>query len=94
MGSHVSTGDGRASVSPYPIVIGDSPSNPGSYVLVHAEKRDKTARRWIAAAGALHKDIPIRFEGDPEEARVVVSMSSASSSGPSASPRRWRPAGR
>jgi hypothetical protein len=76
MGSHGSAGEGRAVVSPYPIVIGDSPDNPGSYVLVHVEKRDKAARRWIAEAGALHQDIPIRFEGAPEEARVVVSMSS------------------
>lgn len=76
MGSHGSAGEGRASVSPYPVAIGDSPNNPGSYVLVHIDKADKTARKWIAEAGALHKDIPIKFEGTPEEARVVVNLSS------------------
>ncbi|MBV8880274.1 MAG: glycosyltransferase [Planctomycetaceae bacterium] len=76
MGSRSSAGEGRASVFPYPIVVGETPDNPGRYVLAHVPKGDKVARRWMAEAGALQKDIPIRFEGSPEEARVVVSMSS------------------
>ena len=76
MGSRHSAGEGRASVFPYPVVVGDTPDNPGSYVLVHTPKGDKTARRWIVEAGAMHKDIPLRFEGAPEEARMVVSLTS------------------
>ena len=69
-------GEGRASVMPYPICIGETPDNPGSYVLVHVPKGDKKARRWVLEAAALHKNIPVRFEGSPEEARIVVSMTS------------------
>jgi hypothetical protein len=76
MGSRPSAGEGRASVSPYPVMVGESPNNPGSYILVHAAKGDKLARKWIADAAALHRDIPVRFEGTPEEARAVVSLNS------------------
>jgi hypothetical protein len=76
MGGQGAAGEGRASVFPYPIVIGETPDNPGSYVLAHVPKGDRTARKWIAEAGELHQDIPIRFEGCPEEARIVVSMTS------------------
>lgn len=76
MGAQGRAVENRASVFPYPIVVGDTPDNPGSYVLAHVPKGDKTARKWISEAGALHKDIPIRFEGCPEEARIVVSMTS------------------
>jgi len=76
MGGLGAVGENRVAVLPYPIVVGDTPDNPGSYVLAHVPKGDKTARRWVTEAGALHKDIPIRFEGRPEEARIVVSMTS------------------
>ncbi len=76
MGARGSAGEGRATVSPYPVMVGDPPSNPGSYFLAHVDKRDKTARKWILDAGAVHKDIPIKFEGSPEEARAVICMSS------------------
>jgi len=70
------TGEVRASVFPYPVAIGDTPGNPGSYVLAHVPKGDRAARKWILEAGSKHQDIPIRFEGTPEEARIVVSLSS------------------
>jgi hypothetical protein len=76
MGGRGPTGEIRASVFPYPIVVGEAPTHPGSYVLAHVPKGDRTARKWITDAGGLHKDIPIRFEGSPEEARIVVSMTS------------------
>lgn len=76
MGGQGAVGDNRVAVLPYPIVVGETPDNPGSYVLAHVPKGDKTARKWITEAGALHKDIPIRFEGRPEEARIVVTMTS------------------
>jgi hypothetical protein len=69
-------GDNLAACLPYPVEIGDEPPAPGDFVLALADRKDKTARRWIAESGALHRDIPIRFEGDPTEARFVISMSS------------------
>jgi hypothetical protein len=76
LGGEGPAGQNRASVFPYPIVVGETPTNPGSYVLAQVPKGDKVARKWILEAGALHRDIPIRFEGSPDEARVVVSLSS------------------
>ncbi len=76
MGRQAPTGENRSSVFPYPILIGETPGHPGGYVLAHVPKGDRIARKWINEAGALHRDIPIRFEGNPEEARVVVSMTS------------------
>jgi glycosyltransferase involved in cell wall biosynthesis len=69
-------GDNRISVLPYPAAIGDSPTNPGEYVLAHVDRKDKEARKWMAAATKLHGNIPVRYEGTPEEARVVVSLTS------------------
>ncbi len=76
LGGANATGEVRTSIFPYPVAIGETPDNPGSYVLAHVPKGDRAARKWILEAGALHKDIPIRFEGTPEEARIVVSLSS------------------
>jgi hypothetical protein len=76
MGGQAPSSENRASVFPYPIVIGEAPVHPGGYVLAHVPKGDKTARKWITEAGAIHRDIPIRFEGSPEDARIVVSMTS------------------
>jgi hypothetical protein len=69
-------GDNLASCLPYPVEIGDEPPVPGKFVLALADRKDRKARKWIAEAGAVHRDIPIRFEGDPAEARFVISMSS------------------
>jgi hypothetical protein len=69
-------GDNRISVLPYPAALGDSPTNPGEYVLAHIDRKDKVARKWMAAAAAQHADIPLRYEGTPEEARVVISLTS------------------
>jgi glycosyltransferase involved in cell wall biosynthesis len=68
--------DNLAACLPYPCEIGDDVPGVGDFVLALADKKDKTARKWIADAAALHPDIPIRFEGQPAEARFVVSMSS------------------
>lgn len=68
--------DNLASCLPYPCEIGDDVPGVGDFVLALADKKDKTARKWIAEAAALHPDIPIRFEGEPSEARFVISMSS------------------
>lgn len=76
IGGEGPAGQNRVSVHPYPIVVGEPPTNPGDYVLAHVPKRDQTARKWITEAGARHPEIPIRFEGSPEEARIVVSLSS------------------
>lgn len=68
--------DNLASCLPYPCEIGDDVPGVGDFVLALADKKDKTARKWIADAGALHRDIPIRFDGEPSQARFVISMSS------------------
>src|SRR5262249_30976102 len=73
MGVQPGAGEMRSSVFPYPIVVEANPNNPGSYVLVHLDRADRQAKSWIAEAGAIHKDIPIRFDGSPAEARIVVS---------------------
>lgn len=69
-------GENRYSVLPYTVEIGESPLNPGEYVLVHVDRKDKTAKKWVESASKTHPHIPIRYEGTPEEARVVVSLSS------------------
>jgi len=76
LGGRGPVGDNRISVLPYPAALGDSPLNPGEYVLAHVDRKDKEALRWLTAATALHSNIPVRFEGKPEEARVVVSLTS------------------
>lgn len=69
-------GDNLAACLPYPIEIGDDVPGTGDFVLALVDKKDRTARRWVNEAGALHKDIPIRFDGNPAEARFVLSFSS------------------
>jgi hypothetical protein len=76
MGGRGPVGDNRVSVLPYPVAIGESPLNPGEYVLVHIDRKDKEARKWMSAAAEQHALIPIRYEGTPEEARVVISLTS------------------
>jgi hypothetical protein len=76
LGGEGPAGENRVSVFPYPVAGGETPDNPGAYVLAHVPPGDRAARQWISAACALHKEIPVRFEGRPEEARVVVSLSS------------------
>ncbi|HLY08210.1 MAG TPA: glycosyltransferase [Planctomycetota bacterium] len=76
MGGEGPAGEKRAGVFPYPIALEETPTHPGRYVLAHVPKGDRAARRWITEAGALHRNIPIRFEGCAEEARVVVSLAS------------------
>jgi hypothetical protein len=76
LGGRGPAGDNRISVLPYPVALGESPTNPGEYVLAHVDRKDKEARKWMAAASALHANIPVRYEGTPEEARVVVSLTS------------------
>jgi hypothetical protein len=70
------TGDNRATCLAYPIEIGDDVPGAGDFVLALVDKKDKTARKWVADAAARHPDIPVRFEGQPNEARFVISMSS------------------
>lgn len=74
MGGRGPVGDNRASCMPYPIEISDEETLPEDYVLALAG--DKAARQWIAAAGALHPEIPIRYQGEPQQARFVVSLTS------------------
>lgn len=76
MGGRGPNGDNRYSVLPYPVAIGDPPACRGEYVLAHVDKKDKAARKWLAAASALHPHIPIRYDGVPEDARLVVSLTS------------------
>jgi hypothetical protein len=68
--------DNLASCLAYPCEIGDDIPGDGDFVLALADKKDRTARQWIAEAGAAHPDIPIRFEGEASQARFVISMSS------------------
>ena len=76
LGGRGPVGDNRASCLPYPIEIAEDVAPPGDFVLAVADRKDKLARKWIAAVGALHPDIPIRFEGDPSDARFVISLTS------------------
>lgn len=69
-------GDNLASWLPYPIEIGDDVPGTGDFVLALVDRKDRTARKWVAAAGAIHKDIPIRYDRHPSEARFVISLSS------------------
>jgi len=69
-------GDNLASCLPYPIEIGDDVPGTGDFVLALVDRKDKTARKWVTDAGALHPDIPIRFEGNVAEARFAISLSS------------------
>ncbi len=68
--------DGLPTCFPYPVEIGTEPTLPGDFVLARVDRKDRAARRWIAEASALHPDIPVRFEGEPETARFVVCLSS------------------
>ena len=68
--------DNLASCLPYPCEIGDDIPGVGDFVLALADKKDKVARQWIADAAAVHRDIPVRFEGEASQARFVISMSS------------------
>ena len=61
---------------PYSIEIGDDVPGVGDFVLALCDRSDRTARAWVNAAASMHPDIPIRFEGQPQEARFVISMSS------------------
>jgi hypothetical protein len=76
MGGRGPVGDNRAACLPYPIAIADEETDLGDFVLAVADRKDRAARKWIAEAGALHPDIPIRFSGEPEESRFVISMTS------------------
>jgi hypothetical protein len=69
-------GDNLAACLPYPIEIGDDVPGSGDFVLALVDRKDRAARKWVAEAGALHKDIPIRYEGQPADARFVISLSS------------------
>jgi glycosyltransferase involved in cell wall biosynthesis len=55
----------------------------GDFVLALVDRKDKTARAWVAAAAALHPDIPVRFEGPVTEARFAISLSSTEEYWPS-----------
>jgi len=68
--------DGSGACLPYPIEIGDDVPGAGDFVLALCDKTDRKARQWVAAASSIHPDIPVRFEGQPNEARFVISMSS------------------
>jgi len=41
-----------------------------------ADRKDKTARKWVSETAALHPDIPIRLEGNISEARFLLYLSS------------------
>ena len=71
-----SAGNNLATWLPYPIEIGDDVPGVGDFVLALVDRTDKAARQWVRAAAQLHPDIPVRFEGEPNEARFVISMSS------------------
>jgi len=69
-------GDNLAACLPYPIEIGDDVPGTGDYVLAVVDRKDRTARGWVHDACAFHPDIPVRFDGNPAEARFVLSMTS------------------
>ena len=69
-------GDNLATSLPYPIEIGDDVPGVGDFVLAMVDRKDRTARKWVQDASAVHPDIPVRFEGNPAEARFVISLSS------------------
>jgi len=69
-------GDNLAACLPYPVEIGDDVPGTGDFVLAMVDRKDRVARNWVLDASALHQDIPIRFEGNPAEARFVISLSS------------------
>jgi glycosyl transferase family 1 len=69
-------GDNLASCLPYPIEIGDDVPGTGDFVLAMVDRKDRTARKWVDEARAIHPDIPVRYEGHPVEARFVISLSS------------------
>ncbi len=69
-------GDNLASCLPYPLEIGDDVPGSGDFVLALVDRKDKTARKWIAEVEALHPGIPIRFDGNVAEARFAISLSS------------------
>ena len=71
-----SAGNNLATWLPYPIEIGDDVPGVGDFVLALVDRTDRAARQWVQAAAMLHPDIPVRFEGQPNEARFVISMSS------------------
>lgn len=69
------SGDNLAVCLPYPVEIPDDPTEGGDFVLALTDRKDAAAKKWIAEAGALHPDIPIRFEGEPAAARFAISLS-------------------
>lgn len=69
-------GDNLAACLPYPIEIGEDAPGLGDFVLALVDRKDKVARKWVTDAGKMHKDIPVRFDGNASDARFVISMSS------------------
>jgi glycosyl transferase family 1 len=69
-------GDNLAACLPYPIEIGDDVPGAGDFVLALVDRKDRTARKWVNDAAALHRDIPIRYDGNVAEARFAISLSS------------------
>src|SRR5262245_13039060 len=69
-------GDNLASWLPYPIEIGDDVPGPGDFVLAMVDRQARAARGWVRGASPRHRDIPIRFEGNPVGARFVIALSS------------------
>jgi hypothetical protein len=75
-------GDSRAGYLPYAVEIGDDEPGVGSFVLAVVGSRDRKARRWVEEAAAALPHLPVRWEGDPSEARFVISMASRPESWP------------
>jgi hypothetical protein len=69
-------GDNLAACLPYPIEIGDDVPGTGDFVLAMVDRKDRTARKWVNDAAAMHPDIPVRYDGNVAEARFAISLSS------------------
>ena len=61
---------------PYAMELGAPPETYGGFVRVFAPRGDARAARWVREAGRLAPFVPLRDDGDPREARAVLSVAS------------------
>ena len=74
--------EGRAAAIPFAIEIEDETPAPGDYALAVVDRADKQAQQWLKTASAAASHVPVRTEGDPREARFVISISSRAEAWP------------